>query len=110
MLAKLEEKGLTPNAPADRRHLIRRAYLDLLGLPPSPEEVEAFVADPAADAYEKLIDRLLDNPHYGERWARHWLDLAALRRQPRLRTGLRPADGLSLPRLRYQGVQPGFAL
>ncbi len=76
VLAKLEEKGLAPNAPADRRHLIRRAYLDLLGLPPSPEEVESFVADPATDAYEKLIDRLLDNPHYGERWARHWLDLA----------------------------------
>ncbi len=76
VLAKLEEKGITPNAPADRRKLIRRAYLDLLGLPPTPEEVEAFVADPATDAYEKLIDRLLDNPHYGERWARHWLDLA----------------------------------
>ena len=76
ILAKLEEKGLTPNAPADRRKLIRRAYFDLLGLPPTPEEVEAFVADPAPDAYEKLIDRLLDNPHYGERWARHWLDLA----------------------------------
>ena len=76
VLAKLEEKGLTPNAPADRRKLIRRAYLDLLGLPPSPEAVEAFVADPAPDAYDRLIDQLLDNPHYGERWARHWLDLA----------------------------------
>ena len=76
VLAKLEEKGLTPNAPADRRKLIRRAYFDLLGLPPAPEEVEAFVADPDPDAYDKLIDRLLDNPHYGERWARHWLDLA----------------------------------
>ena len=76
VLAKLEEKGLTPNAPADRRKLIRRAYFDLLGLPPAPEEVEVFVADPDPAAYDKLIDRLLDNPHYGERWARHWLDLA----------------------------------
>ncbi len=76
VLAKLEEKGLTPNAPADRRKLIRRAYFDLLGLPPAPEEVESFVADPDPAAYDKLIDRLLDNPHYGERWARHWLDLA----------------------------------
>ncbi len=76
VLAKLEEKGLTPNAPAGRRKLIRRAYFDLLGLPPAPEEVEAFVADPDPAAYDKLIDRLLDNPHYGERWARHWLDLA----------------------------------
>ena len=63
-------------APADRRKLIRRAAFDLTGLPPTPEDVEAFVADPSADAYEKLIDRLLDSPHFGERWARHWLDLA----------------------------------
>ena len=76
VLAKLEEKGLTPNGPADRRKLIRRAYLDLLGLPPTPEEVEVFVNDSDPAAYDKLIDRLLDNPHYGERWARHWLDLA----------------------------------
>ncbi len=76
VLAKLEEKGVAPNAPADRRKLIRRAYFDLLGLPPAPEEVESFVGDPDPAAYDKLIDRLLDNPHYGERWARHWLDLA----------------------------------
>jgi mono/diheme cytochrome c family protein len=74
--AKLEERGLTPSKPADRRTLIRRVSFDLIGLPPTPEEVEAFVADPAADAYEKLVDRLLASPHYGERWARHWLDLA----------------------------------
>jgi cytochrome c553 len=76
ILAKLEEKGLTPNAEADRRKLIRRAYFDLIGLPPTPEEVEAFVNDPAADAYDKLLDRLLSSPHFGERWARHWLDIA----------------------------------
>jgi mono/diheme cytochrome c family protein len=76
ILAKLEEKGITPNRPADRRKLIRRAYFDLIGLPPPAGEVEAFVKDPAPDAYEKLIDRLLDDPHHGERWARHWLDIA----------------------------------
>lgn len=76
ILAKLEEKGITPNAAADRRILIRRAYFDLIGLPPTPEEIESFVNDPAPDAYPKLIDRLLDNPHFGERWGRHWLDVA----------------------------------
>jgi hypothetical protein len=76
VLAKLEEKGLTPNPPLDRRKLIRRAYYDLIGLPPPPEEVEAFVSDADPDAYPKLIDRLLDSPHFGEKWARHWLDLA----------------------------------
>ena len=73
---KLESKGLTPNAAAGRRALIRRAYLNLLGLPPGPEEVEAFVNDSSPDAYEKLVDGLLDSPHYGERWARHWIDIA----------------------------------
>ncbi|MFL5243722.1 MAG: DUF1549 domain-containing protein [Gemmataceae bacterium] len=76
IMAKLQEKNLTPNAAVDRRKLVRRAYFDVIGLPPSPEEVEAFVNDPAADAYEKLVDRLLENPHFGERWARHWLDIA----------------------------------
>jgi hypothetical protein len=76
ILAKLEEKNLRPNGPADRRTLIRRAYFDLIGLPPTPEEVEAFVNDRSPDAWEKLIDQLLASPHYGERWARHWLDVA----------------------------------
>ncbi len=76
ILEKQRAQGLTPNAPADRRVLIRRAYLDLIGLPPTPEEVDAFLADEAPDAYEKLIDRLLEDPHFGERWARHWLDVA----------------------------------
>ncbi|HEX5103313.1 MAG TPA: DUF1549 domain-containing protein, partial [Pirellulaceae bacterium] len=74
VLAKLEEKGLTPNSPAERRVLIRRAYFDLVGLPPTPEEVEKFVADIDPRAYEKLLDTLLESPHFGERWARHWLD------------------------------------
>lgn len=76
ILAKLEEKRLAPNPPADRRALIRRAYLGVIGLPPTPEEVEAFVADQSRDAWEKVVDRLLASPHYGERWARHWLDAA----------------------------------
>jgi|SRR5579871_2335272 len=76
VLAKLEEKGLTPASPADRVTLIRRATLDLTGLLPAPEEVQAFVTDPAPDAFTKVVDRLLASPRYGERWGRHWLDLA----------------------------------
>jgi hypothetical protein len=76
ILAALEARGLTPAPPADQRTLVRRAHFDLLGLPPPPELVESFVKDGAPDAYEKLIDRLLASPHYGERWARHWLDVA----------------------------------
>lgn len=76
VLAKLEEQGLHPNGPAERRTLIRRVYYDLLGLPPSLEEIDAFVQDPDPQAYEELIQRLLSSPHYGERWARHWMDVA----------------------------------
>jgi hypothetical protein len=74
--AKLKEKGLTRNAQADRRTWLRRASLDLLGLPPTPQEVEAFLKDESADAFGAAIDRMLESPRYGERWARHWLDLA----------------------------------
>ena len=74
--AKLAEKRLAMNPPATKRELIRRAYFDLIGLPPSPEEVAAFEKDESLDAYEKLIDRLLALPQYGERWGRHWLDIA----------------------------------
>ncbi len=76
ILAGLEPKGLKPSVAADRRTIIRRVSFDLIGLPPTPDEVEAFVADLAPDSYEKLIDRLLASPRYGERWGRHWLDLA----------------------------------
>jgi mono/diheme cytochrome c family protein len=76
VLARLEAKGLTPTRPADRRTLIRRVTFDLTGLPPAPEEVEAFEDDRSPDAYEKLVDRLLASPRYGERWGRHWLDVA----------------------------------
>ena len=71
---KLAEKNLSLSPPADRRTLIRRLYFDLHGLPPTPEIVSTFIADKSPDAYEKLVDRLLDSPRYGERWARHWLD------------------------------------
>ena len=76
ILAKLAEKGLTPSPPADKRTLIRRVTFDLTGLPPTPEEIEAFVRDESPEAYARLVQRLLDSPHYGERWARHWLDVA----------------------------------
>ncbi|MCA9102415.1 MAG: DUF1549 domain-containing protein, partial [Planctomycetales bacterium] len=72
----LEERGLAAAPPADRQTLVRRAYFDLLGLPPTPEQVEAFVSDTSDDAWPRLIDELLASPHYGERWGRHWLDVA----------------------------------
>ena len=76
VLAKIEEQGLEPLGTAGRRQLIRRATFDLTGLPPTPEEVEAFVDDTSPDAFEKVVERLLASPHYGERWGRHWLDVA----------------------------------
>ncbi|MEX2119748.1 MAG: PSD1 and planctomycete cytochrome C domain-containing protein [Pirellulales bacterium] len=74
--ARLDERGLAPSAEAPREVLLRRAYFDLTGLPPQPGEVETFLSDPDPAAYEKLIDRLLASQQYGERWGRHWLDLA----------------------------------
>ncbi len=76
VLARLEKEGLTPSSEADKYTLIRRVSLDLIGLPPTPQEVDVFIADTSPQAYEKLVDRLLASPHYGERWARQWLDLA----------------------------------
>jgi hypothetical protein len=76
VLAKLSDNGLSQSPPADKPTLIRRVYLDLIGIPPSPAEVDEFVSDKAADAYEKLVEKLLKSPQYGERWARKWLDLA----------------------------------
>ncbi|HEY8149820.1 MAG TPA: DUF1549 domain-containing protein, partial [Vicinamibacteria bacterium] len=76
VLARLEREGLTPAPEANRETLIRRVSLDLVGLPPTLAEVDAFLADSSPDAYEKVVDRLLASPHYGERWARPWLDLA----------------------------------
>jgi hypothetical protein len=76
VLARLEQAGLKPAPAADRRTLIRRATFDLIGLPPTPDEVRAFLEDRRPDAYERVIDRLLASPAYGERWGRHWLDVA----------------------------------
>jgi hypothetical protein len=76
VLARLEAAGLEPSAPADRRTLIRRAFFDLISLPPTAAEIEAFQNDPAPDAFSRLVERLLASPHYGERWGRHWLDVA----------------------------------
>src|SRR5205823_15111423 len=73
--AKLAENGLAPAPEADKRTLFRRVAFDLVGLPPTPAEIDAFLADESPDAYERLIDRLLASPHHGEHWARHWLDL-----------------------------------
>ncbi len=73
--AKLADKGLKPSPAAGKRTLIRRLYFDLIGLPPTPEQIAAFENDPAPDAYSKLVDSLLASQHYGERWARHWLDV-----------------------------------
>lgn len=75
LLAAMEAKGLSPAAPASKANLIRRAKFDLLGLPPTPAEVDCFVADTRPDAYARLIEGYLDSPHHGERWGRHWLDL-----------------------------------
>ena len=75
ILSKLEQKGLKPAPPADKVALVRRVYFDLIGLPPTPAEVKAFVEDTSPDAYERLIETLLASPHYGEKWGRHWLDL-----------------------------------
>ena len=76
ILARLDQEGLPPAPEADKTTLMRRLYVDLIGLLPTPEEVDAFVADARPDAYERLVDQLLESPHYGERWGRHWLDLA----------------------------------
>src|SRR5262249_41399766 len=75
VLARLEAKGLRPSPPASKVELIRRATFDLTGLPPTPQEGDAFLADDSPPAYETLIDRLRARPHYGEKWGRHWLDL-----------------------------------
>ena len=76
VLAKLDAEGIKPSPEAGKNTLIRRVYFDLIGLPPSPAEVDAFINDPSERAYEKVVDRLLRSPHYGEKWAMHWLDAA----------------------------------
>src|SRR5258706_1057800 len=73
ILARLEKQGLLPAPEASREALIRQAYLDLIGLPPTPQQADDFIADPLPDAYETVVDRLLALPQYGERWGRHWV-------------------------------------
>src|SRR5207249_3018374 len=76
ILAKLEENGLQPSLPADKRTLIRRATYDLIGLPPTPDEVDAFLKDQSSEAFARVVESLLSSPRYGERWGRYWLDVA----------------------------------
>ncbi len=76
LLAALEARGLEPVADAERTRLLRRATFDLIGLPPTPEELDAFLEDHTPDAFAKVVDRLLASPRFGERWGRHWLDVA----------------------------------
>src|SRR5690606_25714705 len=75
ILAKLESHKISPASPADARTLVRRAYYSITGLPPTNEQLEEALNDHRSDAWERLIDELLESPHYGEHWARHWLDL-----------------------------------
>ena len=75
ILARLEERGLNPAASADQRTLLRRATFDLTGLPPTPSEIDAFLADDSPTAFADVVDRLLESPRYGERWGRHWLEV-----------------------------------
>jgi len=95
---KLAEHGLPPPPEANRRTLIRRLSFDLIGLPPAPAEIERFLADRTAFAYPKLVDRLLESPHFGERWGRHWLDAGRLSLNRACSSGPDPARLLALPR------------
>lgn len=109
ILAAQEEAGFEPAAEADRRTLIRRASLDLTGLPPSYDQVELFAADSDPLAYEKLIDRLLESPHFGERWSRHWLDVVRYAENSNLPgfLALCPGDPVVVPKLWGNAFLPG---
>ena len=106
----LDRMNLAPSAQADRRTLIRRLHFDLLGLPPKPEVVEAFVTSKDPKAYDKLVDQLLASAHYGERFARHWVGHRALRGHSRLRARQIAAPCLALSRLRHPCLQRGQAV
>ena len=111
VLAKLEARGLAPAPPATREELIRRVSFDLTGLPPTLAEIDAFLADRAPNAYEKVVDRYLASPAYGERWARHWLDLARYADTNGFEHDeVRPPECLALPGLRGSFVQRGQAV
>ena len=104
VLAQIEKEGIQPVAPADRITLLRRAFLDVIGLPPTPEEVEDFLSDRSANAYQKAVGVLLARPQYGERWARHWLDLVRYAESNGYERDGDQAARLALSRLRHQGV------
>ena len=110
VLSKLEQNGLRPNRAASPRELLRRVYFDLTGLPPSPEETAEFLKNPSEAAYAKVVDRLLASTHYGERWGRHWTDLARYADSGGYGIRLRPPARMALPRLRDQIIQRRQAL
>ena len=110
VLSKIERQGLRPSPEADRYTLIRRLSLDLIGLPPTPLEVQEFVNDKSASAYEKVVDRLQANPHYGEKWARHWLDLGRYADSAGYGSDPLALHDLSLARLGDRRVQSEQAL
>ena len=105
ILAKLEEKNLQPNPPADKLTLLRRATIDMTGLPPTQEEIQQFLSDNSPNAWEKVVDRLLASPAYGERWGTPLAGCSALRRQQRLQSRRNASQHLALSRLRDQGLQ-----
>ncbi len=113
VLAGLERQGLAPSPPADRRTLLRRVTFDLVGLPPSADEIAAFEQDTSPTAFATVVERLLASPHYGERWGRHWLDLAALCRHQRIRSaqgGAAVSVRVYVSRLRHAGDERRPAL
>ena len=105
ILAKLESEGLTPVADADRPTWLRRVFFDLVGIPPTPAEIESFLADDAPDAFSKVVDALLGRPEFGQRWGRHWLDVRALCRLQRVGRELHLLRRLALSQLRDRRIQ-----
>ena len=110
LLARMEERGVTPVGDAEKLSLIRRATFDLTGLPPTPAEIDAFLADRSETAFERVVDRLLASPAFGERWGRHWLDLARYARIDWLRAEHPLPARVALPRLRDRRIQQRQAL
>ena len=110
VLAKLEAEGIRPSVEAGKVTLLRRLHFDLTGLPPGPGEIGEFLWDNAPGAYERLVDRLLDSPHYGEKWARSWLDLARYADSDGFEKRPRPAPFLALAALGDRGLEPRHAV